>query len=301
MITQEKKQLFLKTFITTFNFAVFTFYLQAQSYLQLSVENDLFFLTDHYYSSGILISHGIKKDNKTIHWRLGQEIFTPKKRFTDKIKEMDYPFSGWLFIQREMEVFWNDKAGWSWGMEIGITGKASLAKNAQNLYHKITNIHSGRELSWIGAQPQRLHFGVFGQVFEGYSFRENMHFTGQLFGKASTHRIHALGRFGILIGKHKKLPFQKAFFHTSNLSRSIYIGTMQEYRPHDFVLSGSLFDNTSEFTVQSLKYRHAFELGFFSQKKNWTVSVLYRSMSKDTPLQMYSRHRVLNITLRHQF
>ena len=54
----------------------------AQSnYLNLDVENDLYFLTDQYYSSGIFIETGkvVEKDSvkKFRIWELGQEIFTP--------------------------------------------------------------------------------------------------------------------------------------------------------------------------------------------------------------------------------
>jgi len=58
----------------------------AQSYLNLQVDNDLYFRTDFYYSSGIFVDYGYalpqaKKDTsgpKTYAgWKLGQEIKTP--------------------------------------------------------------------------------------------------------------------------------------------------------------------------------------------------------------------------------
>ena len=38
--------------------------IHCQTYIELSVDNDLYFQTDQYYSSGIIISYGKKKENK---------------------------------------------------------------------------------------------------------------------------------------------------------------------------------------------------------------------------------------------
>lgn len=281
-------------------FAFMTVKTHSQSYVQLSVDNDLYFLTDQYYSSGIIISYGKKKEEKASHWRIGQEIFHPSHRFTTNLSKIDYPYNGWLYIQNEKEYFLNSKISYSWGTELGVTGDASLAKTFQNFYHRtFLNLD---ELSWAGAQPQRFHFGIFGQVNKGITISDKIHLTSQLFSKLSSYRIQAIARIGVLIGSNEKIPFQRISFSKSELSRGIYIGTRQEYRPHDFALSGSIFDNSSsELTRPNLKYRNNFEFGFFSQKKKWTILMLYQSMSKDTPGQRFNRHQVLNITIRNQF
>ena len=40
-----------------------TLNIHSQSYIELSVDNDLYFLTDQYYSSGIIISYGKRNEN----------------------------------------------------------------------------------------------------------------------------------------------------------------------------------------------------------------------------------------------
>ena len=70
----------------------------AQSnYLNLDVENDLYFLTDQYYSSGIFIETGkvVEKDSvkKFKIWELGQEIFKLKPKDIEVINPNSSEFN----------------------------------------------------------------------------------------------------------------------------------------------------------------------------------------------------------------
>ena len=291
----KKKSIYLFVF-----FALLALKNYSQSYYELSVDNDLYFQTDQYYSSGILISYGKKIENKVNHWRLGQDIYHPSRRYTSDISKMDYPYSGWLFIQNEREVFLSENSSYSWGLELGVTGDASLAQTFQNFYHKkFLNLP---ELSWVGAQPQSLQFGVFGQINKGKSLSDYFHITSQLYSKISSYRILFTGRIGVLIGVGNKMPFQKVSFSKHESSGGIYFGTRQQYIPHDFALSGNLYDFAPrEKIYKNNAYRNNFEFGFFSQKNKWTFLMLYKSMSKDTPGQRLNRHQVLNITIRNKF
>ncbi|MGB0396592.1 MAG: lipid A-modifier LpxR family protein, partial [Flavobacteriaceae bacterium] len=158
------KQFFLPLLI------VFFFYsslLLGQQYLNLSVDNDLYFGLDRYYSSGILISTGKLKTvmnhkgvpyKKYVHWTLGQEIYTPSNRYTIDVNEFDYPYGGWLFLERTFEHYVNPFSAWGISLKLGLTGKASLAPYLQNLYHdKILDL---RDVAWEKALPQRFHLNL---------------------------------------------------------------------------------------------------------------------------------------------
>ena len=96
------------TFIGTFKIIViyFAFYYgKAQHYAGLSVDNDVYFGIDRYYSSGIFVKYGgvIKKEEdpleknpkiRSLHWVLGQEINTPSLHHTEDIAKMDSPYNG---------------------------------------------------------------------------------------------------------------------------------------------------------------------------------------------------------------
>ena len=84
----------------------------AQRYINLSVDNDLYFSRDWYYSSGIFVSTGklkIAEDQEErfpktyVHWTLGQEIYTPSRRYTTDVSQFDYPFGGWLYLEHTIE------------------------------------------------------------------------------------------------------------------------------------------------------------------------------------------------------
>tara|TARA_B110000444_G_scaffold78899_1_gene74554 strand:- start:1590 stop:2432 length:843 start_codon:yes stop_codon:yes gene_type:complete len=277
-----------------------TLNIHSQSYIELSVDNDLYFLTDQYYSSGIIISYGKRNKNKANHWRLGQEIYHPSQRYTSDLSRIDYPYSGWLYIQNEKEYFLSENSSYSWGVELGVTGDASLAETFQNFLHK--TFLKLPQLTWTGAQPQSIQIGVFGQINKTIRLSKYFHVTSQIYSKISSHRLQFLGRTGLLVGLTPKFPFQKVSFGIKESSIGLYFGTRQEYRPHDFALSGNFYDfSPRDKTYTNINYRNSFEFGFFSQKKKWTILTLYQSMSKDTPGQRYDRHKVLNITIRKQF
>src|SRR5210317_343811 len=76
-------------------FMIFYSTLWGQSYGGLTIDNDLFFGKDYYYSSGIFLQYGTTKNGrekplnnedlfkiepaikKRIHWTLGQQIYNP--------------------------------------------------------------------------------------------------------------------------------------------------------------------------------------------------------------------------------
>ena len=72
------------------------------------MENDLYFLTDEYYSSGIFIERGkvIEKDSikKFKIWELGQEIYTPSDTDSKDFQNYDYPFGGWTFLKYILQI-----------------------------------------------------------------------------------------------------------------------------------------------------------------------------------------------------
>ena len=81
----------------------------AQSnYLNLDVENDLYFLTDQYYSSGIFIETSKLFENDSIKkiktLELGQEIYTPSDTDSKDFQNYDYPFGGWTFLKYILQI-----------------------------------------------------------------------------------------------------------------------------------------------------------------------------------------------------
>lgn len=287
---------------------LFSKWLSGQQYVDLSVDNDLYFGIDRYYSSGVFISFGkLKQDGdqrdsypkKFVHWTLGQEIYTPKNRYTRNEYWFDYPYGGWLFLEHSFEKYKNPFSAWGISLKAGVTGKASLAPFFQNLYHnKVLGL---RSLAWEQALPQRFHVNLNLMHRKRLQLNKQLAFLFELFGNLGTQRVAAGGRLGFLLGSSRVLTFMGNPLEMQTGGYGIYLGSRQEYRLHDYMVSGSLFDNDAPFVLTNIPIKNSLEAGFAFYSKNWRLLTLLNSISKDNQLQVNSRHPYLKISIARFF
>ena len=288
--------------------SLFSKWLSGQKYVDLSVDNDLYFGIDRYYSSGVFISFGkLKQDGdqrdsypkKFVHWTLGQEIYTPKNRYTRNEYWFDYPYGGWLFLEHSFEKYKNPFSAWGISLKAGVTGKASLAPFFQNLYHnKVLGL---RSLAWEQALPQRFHVNLNLMHRKRLQLNKQLAFLFELFGNLGTQRVAAGGRLGFLLGSSRVLTFMGNPLEMQTGGYGIYLGSRQEYRLHDYMISGSLFDNDAPFVLTNIPIKNSLEAGFAFYSKNWRLLTLLNSISKDNQLQVNSRHPYLKISIARFF
>ena len=276
----------------------------AQRYINLSVDNDLYFSRDWYYSSGIFVSTGklkIAEDQEErfpktyVHWTLGQEIYTPSRRYTTDVSQFDYPFGGWLYLEHTIEKYKSPFSALGVSLKGGTTGKASLAPYFQNLYHdKILGLP---DVTWEQALPQKVHLNLNGSLRKRISLANRLALLYEFFGNLGTQRIAAGARLGILVGTSKALSFMGNPLEMQTTGHGIYLGTRQEYRYHDYMVSGGLFKNDAPFVLYSIPYKNSWEagLGFYSDK--WRFLMLWNSISQDNERQINGRHYYLNISI----
>ena len=272
----------------------------AQRYLNLSVDNDLFFGRDRYYSSGIFVSAGKLNENsdmsiKYVHWTLGHEIYTPSLRYTKEVEYYDYPYGGWLFFQRAEERQLNSNNAWLWAIKVGMTGKASLASFMQNLYHdKILGLPN---MAWEKPVPQRFHVNLKGL----YKKRINIFPKGAIltdfFGNLGTQRTAIGTNIGLLLGSSKAISFIHNPLEMQEVGFGIYIGSRLEYRFHDFMISGSLFDDNAPFTLESIPYKYNALVGLAIYGEQLQLQILWNRISNDNTTQKIKAHYYLNISL----
>ena len=112
-----------------------------------------------------------------------------------------------------------------------------------------------------------------------------------------TQRIALGGRFGFLIGTSQALSFFGNPLEVQTNEYGIYFGSRQEYRFHDFMISGSLFDNQAPFVLDAIPYKNSLEVGLAFYFKKWRFLTLWNSISKDNNLQKNQRHPYLNISI----
>ena len=274
----------------------------SQSQINLDVDNDLYFDRDFYYSSGIFLSFSKLKnrdEKKSFnHFKIGQLIYTPSRRYETNPLKYDYPYSGYLFLEYINQKKISEYSSMSLGGNIGITGDASLAKAMQNLYHDL--VLDLPNLEWKSQMPQEVQLNLVAKYFRGFKIEDNVNITTEIFSTIGTYQIKAGINFGFLIGDLTWFSFSDNIVNSSNNKFSFYIGSRQEFYFHDYKLEGSLFNDKAPLTMISNKYRNMFEIGFQKRFKNLQVLTTFNSMSQDTDKQRTIRHPFLKISLSYR-
>ena len=306
MILFNDMPLLKKIFFYTFLLGCLQF-ISGQKYVRLSVDNDLYFLTDRYYSSGIFLSYGYKKikqvdeldslDNSTyVHWHLGQEVYTPARLQTKDLSKLDYPFGGWLFIEREVHKYLNKNTAYAWGIQIGTTGDESLAPWMQNFYH--LNFLKLPRVTWEAAMPQEIHLNINVNMKKKFMLEEKFYFLSDFFSSLGTQKTTIGAQFGFFMGKTNRFSFMgNPLKSKGDNGLSFYIGSRQEYRFHDYMISGSLFNDSANFTLPSRKYRSSFQFGASLNNDKWEILAMISNTSRDNENQLFFRHTYLNISI----
>ena len=284
------------------------FSLHAQSrYFNLNVDNDLFFVTDYYYSSGIFLQYGRElktEDEEDAQrqfrlWELGQEIYTPSNRFATDVRLYDYPYGGWTYLKHSRQKEISTKKQYELGLQLGVTGDWSIARWMQNTYH--TTVLNLPENAWVDQMPEAVHFNLFGQYFAQRSLGKYLYFMQQWYSTLGTQRMDVGGRFGLNIGSGHYFGLGANTLYNQSQGDAFYVGVNTRYVAHDYMLTGSLFNDKASFTAENVPFRYEVEVGFALQKERWKFFFMYKNRSRDNGLQPEEGHHLMNITLSRFF
>ena len=284
---------------------------QAQRYVGVNVDNDLYFGIDQYYSSGIFLEYGkvlnsskdsITKNQNFVshHWTLGQEINTPSYRSTNKLSKMDYPYSGWLFLRFVEDRFQGPDFGFGLGVEIGTTGaEASLAKPMQNSYHKL--ILNLDPLSWAYSIPQQYHLNFQATIRWGLSINKKLKWVQESQLHLGTFRTAASIRIGLQFGTLEGLPFFGKRLEYYKKGTALFLGNVFHYNYHNYGLTGKRVNPNSPFDFDANDFVNTLQAGILFYSKKGTAHFLVNSISKRIVSERFNRHPYLNITLTRIF
>lgn len=117
------------------------------SNISLYLENDVIARTDQNYTHGTRVY--IEKDNTPDYlkrkfenhsiisgFQVGQHLYTPYDLDEKELIVDDRPYGGWLYFGR-YHIFTDNKQFHLLGVDLGVTGPPSMAKEAQTIWHKI--------------------------------------------------------------------------------------------------------------------------------------------------------------------
>lgn len=280
--------------------------LMSQKYFGLSVDNDLYFGTDRYYSSGIFLKYGgLKKGPKdslnyhtykSEHWTFGQEINTPSLRLTNDLDKIDYPYSGWLYLGFQKEYFKNLDFGYGWGIQIGTSGaNASLAKFFQNNYHiYILNI---KPLTWAYSIPQSFHVNLEASILWGTKLSNKTKLVQENRIFAGSFRTNLSSRIGIQWGTLPGLPFFGQRLEDLSKGFAFFAGAKFTVNFHDYSLTGSIFEPNSLYNFKAKFFRKTLQGGLIYYRSSWRGKLMLNYTSAYITTQRINNHLYLNISL----
>ena len=278
----------------------------GQKLLDLQVDNDLFFGTDYYYSSGIFINYNIIKSPKdsiagtgVSTWELGQEIYTPKQRYVTEIERYDHPYCGWLYVGYAHQRHWTDRASWRWNVRLGLTGEASLAQAFQNIYHR--TILQLPELAWSAQQPQQVHVSSRADLFYRQPLIPSHALGLNLYGQTGTYQSFVGGRLGWMLGESSQALYLQRGHALAQDSWGLYAGINASYWFHDFVWQGDRFFNNSVWDFPMHTLRLCYEGGVAFQGKKWKFLWLIQSHTQSSSRQIKKHHRLIKIGISRYF
>ena len=281
--------------------------LLAQSrYFNLNVDNDLFFVTDYFYSSGIFLQYGKEiltaKNDSLRKFRLielGQEIYTPSDRYSIDPQEYDYPYGGWTFLKFSQQKEITTNKQYEIGLQLGVTGDWSLARWIQNAYH--ANVLGLPENAWVDQVPEAVHLNVFGQYFYQKQVGKYLRYINQTYASLGTQRTHLGSRMGLNIGNGNVFGLGANTLYNQGDGDAMYIGLNSSYVFHDYMIEGGLWNDNAPFTAKNIPFRYEIEVGFALQSDRWKFLFLYKNRSRDNALQPKESHHLMNITLSRFF
>ena len=277
--------------------------LQAQTqYFNLNVDNDLFFVTDYFYSSGIFLQYGREVASTSEEglrkfklFELGQEIYTPSDRFSTDPQEYDYPYGGWTYIKVSQQKELASNKQFEIGLQLGVTGDWSIARWMQNTYH--TNVLGLPENAWVDQIPEAVHLNGFAQYFYQKQWGKYLRYINQSYTTLGTQRMDLGSRIGLNIGEGSVFGVGANTLYNQKNGDAIYVGVNTNYVFYDHMIEGSLFHDNALFTAENVPFRYEVEIGFALQSNRWKFLFLYKNRSRDNTLQSKASHHLMNITL----
>jgi lipid A 3-O-deacylase len=254
--------------------------------------------SDRYYTNGLFINFRHARDQqklkasvekKIYEISIGQKMYNPYSGYAPDPATQDRPFAGYLYAEGAVNLFYSNESSLKTGIQIGTTGKNSLAEAGQKLLHRTFGFYETggwdqqikNELALnLAAQYTKLLTRVADNAvdfsFEGYV---NLGTTysgagaGILLRTGSLNQLFNSAYTNAAIGnnaKTKALVKHEFFFYAKpQLNLVAYDATIQ----------GSLFNNNSPVTFDQKPLVFAQQLGvnYSSQRFTADYSMLFKT------------------------
>ena len=295
--------------------------------LLLSYDNDLFFLTDQYYSSGANITYSRiiketsdfyqkfrskKSDSSKLitRYNYGHQVITSSNIQNRDVEDFDRPYAGWHYLDFSLLNFPRQNVMNSYVVEIGLVGEKSGIGNFHEWWHGTFNILAPRGWDYeianepvINLRYNRVKNWRIGNGFDVVTD------TGLKIGNGQNRiaqditlragQINDVSNSGFTNSRMStKLPDVDANIREKEEFIFFY-GYSAEYVFSNIFIEGSLFNDESPHVeeLEPLVFRN--KIGIIYSNYYTSFSIIYHQISKEAVGS--ATHRYISVSLGFRF
>ncbi len=289
--------------------------------ISLTVDNDIFFFVDWYYTAGHELAYRKLLSNETnlvkrfnrngisskviSSLKFGNKIFTPRKtKFVNTIN-MDRPYAGYTYLDFSISRLRKLSTVTSLEFELGLVGKATGLGQVQQWWHKQVGYNAPR--GWDSQISNELVFNL------NYQFQKSIKILNDFDLVSNTGLFTGTGSNKISQDLTIRLidfsPLTQSLFSNSLLGyegdRSkeevfLFFGCGVDYIVSNIFLEGSLFEgNPSPYTVDANHWLFRRNFGIMYAKKRGSFA--FSVMSSGREVEKGIRHSYVSLKFSQRF
>lgn len=271
--------------------------------IALTVDNDIFFFTDRYYTAGhevtyrkllhvdqplyrwLNITGGLSK--VIVSYKFGNKIFTPKKvRFVNPIN-MDRPYAGYSYGGISVARLKGNSTISNFGFEFGLVGEKTGLGRLQTWWHEKTGFQEPR--GWDSQITNEWVYNFNYQITKGIKLFDDLDLVSNsgIFVGTGSNRISQDFTLRMIDFN----PLTQSLFSNSLLGFQgnptkeevfIFLGWGVDYVISNIFLEGSLHkNNPSPFTVKANEWVLRRNVGIMYSRDRGSFSLTFNNVSKE--------------------
>ncbi|WGK65338.1 lipid A-modifier LpxR family protein [Croceiramulus getboli] len=260
-------------------------------------DNDLYFLSDQYYSQGTFFhfTHQLKKNFIFTHdedfpleltYVLGHETHTPSEIKEEDIDDIDRPYAGWTFVSARLSKP-SALHLWQFQTELGVTGEWSGARVLQQWYHDLIG---SRDPTWITQIENAVLFNLKTRYIKEFSTRSqpDRPFLGLLTELSLGNKdLYVEQGLQLFVGERQNTAHSMRYGRIGNGVNELFgvFGASYRYVIHNALLEGDWFQDPEVFTVTPNESLLHFTAGINHRHKRNHYRVVLHLLTQETAIQ----------------
>ncbi len=264
----------------------------AKRQIEFRADNDFWFSTDLYYTTGSFINYRVVLEadtlvgiSKTIGFGIRQQLYTPSDIRSDDIRRYDRPYAGFLGLSGAYNLV-EQKDFLLAEIVLGVAGPASGAEDFQNLFHENGGIDTP---PWTGQLENSFHANLYAEFGREWNLND-----GPLKWILAANPSIALGtrdiylnpEMALYFGKRNSTNLSMAYNQLGPLKDELFVVLKTAYRFvfYDAMLQGNFAGDDSPFVVEANKHLFRFGLEACWRWGKNDIRVGYHYTTSETPL-----------------